>query len=268
MSEDRGAGSHRRPIAAALAAAAGVAAALVAAGPGELPGHDATAARPDQVTAPGGGTTTTTQTSTQTAPPAPAGPALRTDLPCYLENHTVSLSGSALPAGASYTVSLDGKPLGSGKIAADGTLRGRLPSGGLVRGASHLRHLVAVTVNGHTVQTFFYVTEFGASFAPPAGNPQTLVVRFSVYGFGIGPAAPKDPVPRPLYLHYIAPTGRQVAFVSLGRTHGFCGSLPLTRPHHLFTFHPGPGRWRLQFDTSLRWSAASRPRVVRTVIVH
>ena len=276
MSEDRGPGSRRRPVVLALAATAGAAVALALAGSGGLLGHQATAARPDQVTAPGGGTTTTTTSTTTTgttgtttaqAPPAPAGPTLRTDLPCYLENRNVLLSGSGLPAGAPYTVAVDGKALGSGKVAADGTLSGKLPSGALVPRATPLRHVVTVTAGGQTVQTFFYVTEFNAAFTPSAGNPQTLVVRFSVYGFGIGPAEPKDPTPRPLYLHYVAPTGQQIAVVPLGRTHGFCGSLPLSRPHHLFTFHPGPGTWRLQFDTSAHWSAASRPRVVRTVVV-
>ena len=259
----------RRRRAGVLAGAALAGAAVAVA----LPGVGA-ARSPDQATAPGGSTTTqTTATSapTQTAP-APAGPRLSTDLPCYLEKRSVALRGTGLQPGAPYTVSLDGAALGSGKVAADGTLSGKLPSGTLASASTHpthLRHTVTVTGGGSAqpLQTSFYVTEFGASFAPVSGDPRTLVVRFSVFGFGIGPAAPKDPTPKPLYLHYIAPTGAQIELVKLGRTHGFCGSLPLTRPHRLFFFHPGPGTWHLQFDTSQHWSASSQPRVVRAVVV-
>jgi hypothetical protein len=253
-------------LSAALAAGALLPLGLPGSGPS---GGAATAARPDQATAPPDTTTGTTTTAPPQTTPAPAGPALTTDLPCYLEDRSVALSGSGLPAGAAYTVSLDGAPLGSGKVNPDGTLTGKLASGRVITGATHLRHTVSVTVAGSAqpLQASFYVTRFGASFAPDAGNPTSLVVRYSVFGFGIGPAAPKDPTPRPLYLHYIAPTGVQIALVKLGRTHGFCGSLPLTRTHHLFLFHPGPGTWHLQFDTSLHWSAASRPRVVRAVVV-
>lgn len=262
MTDPRRSAARSRKAALVAAAAAGALAPLALPGPGA-------ARAPGQATAPPGGTTTTqtTSTSTSTATPPPTGPALRTDLPCYLENRSVALSGSGFPPGAAYTVAVDGAMLGSGKVAADGTLSGRLVSGRLVRGATHLRHLVTVSVGAQTVQTSFYVTQFGASFAPVAGNPATLVVRYSIFGFGLGPAAPKDPTPQPLYLHYIAPTGQEIERIRLGRTHGLCGSLPLTRPHHLFFFHPGPGTWHLQFDTSPRWSAASRPRVVRAVVV-
>lgn len=242
---------------AALAAVAGAGAVVALALPG------AGAAQPDQATAP-----TDTGSTTTATPPPPAGASLSTDLPCYLQDRTVKLSGSGFPAGAAYGVSEDGRALGSGTVGADGTLTGSLASGRVVAGATHLRHAITVSAAGRTASATFDVTVFGASFAPAAGNPATLVVRYSIFGFGIGPAAPKDPTPRPLYEHYIAPTGRQVALVRLGRTHGLCGSLPLTRPHHLFLFHPGPGTWHIQFDTSVRWSASSRPRVVRTVVVH
>ena len=90
-------------------------------------------------------------------------------------------------------------------------------------------------------------------------------MRFSIYGFGIGPAAPKDPVPREVYLHYVAPGERPFATVRVGRTHGLCGSLPLTRKHRLFPFVPAVGEWRLQFDLSPSYSPLSAPRVVRVV---
>ncbi len=103
------------------------------------------------------------------------------------------------------------------------------------------------------------------------GNPRTRHGRYSVYGFGLGPASPDsaagDPAPVGVYLHYIGPKGAAIRTVQIGITSGPCGSLPLTIEHHLFGFSPVPGTWHLQFDTARRYSASSVPRVVHVVTI-
>jgi hypothetical protein len=209
-----------------------------------------------------------TKSSTSGHARAAGTPALATDLPCYLADRPVLLRASNLPAGSTYTVALDGRTLGHGTVGSDGTLRGRLSSGVLARGATHVAHTVTLRDGATALSAPFYTTQFTAGFAPTAGDPATLHVRFSIYGFGIGPAAPKDPVPREVYLHYVAPGGRPEATLHVGRTHGFCGSIPVTRRHRLFPFTlAAAGRWQLQFDLVERYSPLSAPRVVRELQV-
>jgi len=122
-----------------------------------------------------------------------------------------------------------------------------------------------------TASAQFDVTAFGASYAPQTGDPRTLVVHYSIYGFGLGPSEPNDPTgdpaPTGVYLHYIGPRGTAIRTVEIGITQGRCGSLPLSHLHHLFGFSPVAGTWHLQFDTQKRYSADSVPRVVRVVTV-
>jgi hypothetical protein len=187
---------------------------------------------------------------------------VQTDFPCYLERRTVRVSGSGFAAGTAYTVALDGTPLGPGTVAADGTLRGTLSSGRLYRGATHQRHTLQVSDGTNSASAQFQVTRFTADFRPSRGNPHTLLVRFSAFGFGVGSTT----LPT-VYLHYIRPDRRTGPTVRLGRTHGVCGSLPRTRSHHLFPFSASAGHWRLQFDASSTYSPHTRPRLVRTVAV-
>lgn len=201
------------------------------------------------------------QTPAQPPATAGSGPSVSTDVGCYLAARTVKISGSGLTPGAPYAVFLDGHALGPGTTASDGSFAGTLSSGRLHRGASHAIHTVTVDQGSARATAQFQTTDFNAYFSPTTGNPRTLRVRFSVFGFAPGAT---DPVP--LYLHYSSPTGRTTT-IRIGRTHGPCGTLSRTREHHLFPFSPSAGSWRLQFDASERYSAASRPRVVRTVSV-
>ena len=197
--------------------------------------------------------------------------AVHTSLPCYLSGRVVRLSGHGFQAGNSYTVSLDGRVLGHGRVSAAGSVRGRLVSGALASGVTHAHHVITVSTPGSVATTTFDVSSFSAGFTPSTGALRDLRVRFAVYAFGLGPARPGDPAhdprPRSVYLHYVDPFGQQLEVVRLGRTHGVCGSLPSTRLHRLFFFRPGPGTWQLQFDTHKSYSPASAPRVVRAVVV-
>ena len=222
----------------------------------------------------GGGVSGPTGATGPTGPTGATGPAgaqLSTDLPCYLADRVVQLNGSGFPADTTYAVTLDQAGAGFGHVSALGAISGTLTSPALPAGATQATHQVMLLSPGATAVAEFDVTAFGASFAPQTGDPRTLLVRYSVFGFGLGPAQPGDPSgdPAPLgvYLHYIGPHGTPIHTVEIGITSGTCGSLPLTRLHHLFGFSPAAGTWRLQFDTERRYSAMSVPRVVRVVTI-
>lgn len=197
------------------------------------------------------------------------GPQVSTDLPCYLPGRVVQLNGTGFPASTPYAVTLDENGDGFGHVSSTGSLSGTLTSPALGAGATQATHQLMVLSPGVTGSTQFAVTQFGASFAPTTGDPRTLLVHYSVYGFGLGPALPTtgQPAPTGVYLHYIGPHGTPIRNAQIGITSGPCGSLPLSHLHHLFGFVPTAGTWHLQFDTQRHYSATSVPRVVHVVTV-
>jgi hypothetical protein len=190
----------------------------------------------------------------------PAGAAaatVQTNLACYLEDRQVQLAGGGYTPGAQYTVLRDGQPIGSGTVAADGSVTGSFTSGALDPGVAERSFDLAVTDGTNQAATRFRVSRFRAEFEPSRGDPATLRVRFSVFGFG-----------RPglsIYVHYLRPGGLLTRTVRLGMTRGVCGSITRTRMRRLFPFRPGSGRWRLQFDTRRSYRRSAVPRVVRAV---
>jgi hypothetical protein len=72
---------------------------------------------------------------------------------------------------------------------------------------------------------------------------------------------------KPLYLHYVAPSGRLKKTVSLGTTRGSCGYLRTAR-RRVFPFTVAPGKWTLQVDTQQPYSRqAPAPRVRISVVI-
>jgi len=184
---------------------------------------------------------------------------VQTDLPCYLENRVVQLTGSAFTPGASYSVLRDGQVIGGGTVASDGTVTGTFSSGTLDAGVAERSFDLAVTDGTNEATTRFRVSRFVAEFAPARGDPATLKVRFSFFGFG-------RPL-LPIYVHYLRPGGGVARTTRLGVTQGSCGSIPRTRMRRLFPFRPAAGQWRLQFDTHRSYARTARPRIVRVVDV-
>ncbi len=161
---------------------------------------------------------------------------------------TVQLTGSGFTPGAAYQVVLDGQPLtgGSGRIDANGNMSGRFvaPSVGTVsRIARQHTFRLSVQEGSNQPVTTFTVSRLFASFKPDSGNPSTLRVKFSLYGFGL-----QGDVRPPVYVHYVAPGGKLARTVRLGTTSQACGFLR-TRERRLFPFSAERGKWRLQFDT-------------------
>jgi hypothetical protein len=203
------------------------------------------------------------QAQTQTPPPdARATATLKTELPCYLRNQTVRISGSGFSPGAAYTVTVDRAVLGPGTVGADGTIAGSLSSGKLPYGVHERRHRLQVSDGANLGRSGFSTSAFDAVFAPSAGDPRTLRVSFAVYGLGLGRSAAD------VFVHYLDPRGHLLATVALGRTSGPCGSMLHLPARPLFPFsHVMAGRWRLQFDTSHSYATTNQPRIVREVAV-
>lgn len=196
-------------------------------------------------------------------PTAVAHAKLATQLPCYLRNQTVRISGGGYSPGASYSVILDRKQIGSGTVAADGSIAGSLSSGNLAFGVREQRHRLQVTDGTNIGRIGFSTTAFDAEFSPSSGDPRTLHVRFSVFGIGLGHTGPAT-----VFVHYLDPRGHLLKTVAIGRSSGACGNLTASDPRPLFPFqHVVGGRWQLQFDTRRDYGATNQPRIVRTVQV-
>jgi hypothetical protein len=184
---------------------------------------------------------------------------VQTDLPCYLENRSVAVTGSGFAPGAPFSVLRDGQAIGGGTVGPDGRVTGSFASGALETGIAERAFDLTLTDGTNQAATKFSVSRFRAEFRPARGNPATLRVRFSVFGFGR--------MGLPVYLHYLRPDGHSMRTIKLGATHSVCGSITRTRMRRLFPFRPGAGRWRLQFDTRKSYRRSAVPRIVRAVDV-
>lgn len=189
---------------------------------------------------------------------APAQAAeIRVDRACFADpqdrQDTIQLTGSGFTPSAPYQVILDGQPLmgGNGSTDAAGNMSGRFvaPSVRTVsRVARQHRFRLSVREGVNEPTTSFTVSRLFASFKPATGNPTSLRVRFSLYGFSLqGDARP------PVYVHYVGPSGRVARTTPLGNAAQACGFLR-TSERRLFPFVPHRGAWRLQFDTRKRYA--------------
>src|SRR4051812_47406924 len=192
-------------------------------------------------------------------PPPPAPPPRPPDPPPPPHRRREAGGRGRRPPRAAGSAVRDGQQIGNGTVPADGTVTGNFTSGALDPGLADKSFDLTVTDGSNQAATRFRVSRFVAEFAPARGNPATLRVRFSVFGFG-RPGLP-------IYVHYLAPGGLTSRTLLLGRTRGVCGSITRTRIRRLFPFRPAPGRWRLQFDNRRSYRKASVPRIVRAVDV-
>jgi hypothetical protein len=187
---------------------------------------------------------------------------IRVDRACYADPtdraDTVRLTGTDFTPNAAYQVTLDGQPLtgGNGRTDAAGNLSGKFVApgvGSVSRIARQHRFRLGVQEGTNQPVVIFTVSRLSASFRPSTGNPSTLRVRFSLYGFSLqGENRP------PVYVHYVNPSGRVSRTTRLGTTTQACGFLRTNR-RRLFGFTPRRGAWRLQFDTRKRY-ARGTPR--------
>ncbi len=176
---------------------------------------------------------------------------------CYADpsarKDTVTWHGTGFTPGAAFQAALDGSAMeaGIGAVDASGGARGSFaaPALNAVIAPGTMEHTFQLSVHEGTnaPATQFTVSKLRARFLPASGNPRTLRVRFSVYGFGLSGATSPG-----IYVHYVRPDGRVRTTVRLGTGRGACASLTTAR-RRLFPFRPTSGAWTLQFDTSRRY---------------
>lgn len=182
---------------------------------------------------------------------------IRVNRSCFADpadrRDTVQLTGRGFTPNAAYQVLLDGRALAgaAGRADAAGNVSSRFiaPSVGVAsRTARQHAFRVGVVEGTNRPTTSFTVSRLLAAFRPARGNPRTLRVRFSMWGFSLlGQTRP------PLYVHYVAPSGRVARTVKFKNATGTCGFRRTVR-RKLFGFTPRRGTWRLQFDTRKRYA--------------
>jgi hypothetical protein len=180
--------------------------------------------------------------------PATAGAtAVELDRACYLEGSRVGLSAAGFAPGSKVDVSRDGTLIGSTTADAVGGVEARFDAPKLPPGRREANPVVELSDGTTRASTRLPITRFHASFSPATGDPATMLVRFSVDGFGLLDAQPN------VYVHYVGPNGRVRETVELGMARGVCGHLAPTSPRRLFPFRARAGTWTLQFDTRKRY---------------
>jgi hypothetical protein len=191
-----------------------------------------------------------------------AATSVGTDRGCYVVGQTVQLSGSGFEPSRTYVVSIDGVYLGQRTTDSTGAFSVPLHPGGLPAGAAQHLDNLQVTDGTTSAQTWFMLTRSaGTLITNTAGGPRSLTGRFLVWGFSLGG------VTRPVYVHYISPSGKVYKAVFLGNTGGQCGYLRTGR-RRVFPFSTTPGTWTLQVDTSRSYSRrAAGPRVRLSAVI-
>jgi hypothetical protein len=188
------------------------------------------------------------------APSASAAATLTTDTRCYQETQEVIVTGTGFEPSSVVTITRDDEILGSTQTDASGSFRNKFDTPELPEDVRERLYSISATDITNTAQTSYRATRIFASFRPRTGNPSTLKVRFSIFGFGL--------VQRraPVYLHYVRPDGKPQRTIKLGTATGVCGAIPQTRERRLFPFDAGKGVWILQFDTRAKYERATFKR--------
>jgi hypothetical protein len=200
--------------------------------------------------------------------PAASAASIATARHCYVPGAKVPATARGFAPRTSLTLTVDGRVL----RYPDGSLPVTNASGGYENAfyapyltATKTQRAIAVSASDGTssARTSFTVTRpAGGSFAPTQGDPRTLKVRFSVWGFALASGRNAR-----AYLHWIRPNGKVRANAGLGRTRGDCGALR-TRPRRIFPFAAETGRWLLVIDTHSRYRVhAKGPRAKMPVNV-
>jgi hypothetical protein len=166
---------------------------------------------------------------------------------CYLQGARVGVSATGFTPRADVTVRRGGRLIGSATADEVGAVQARFDAPRLPRGERESSSIVELSDGTNRASTRLPVTRFQARFSPSTGDPATMLVTFSVEGFGLLDAQPD------VYVHYVGPDGRLRRTVKLGRARGVCGHLETPSPRRLFPFRARPGTWTLQFDTRRRY---------------
>lgn len=186
--------------------------------------------------------------------PAAGAATLRTDTRCYQETQEIVVRGAGFTPLATVNVARNGKVFASAQADANGAFVGKFATPAMPDEVRERLYRLAASDTINTAMTTYRATKIFANFKPASGNPATLRVRFTVYGFGL--------VERraPVYLHYVDPDGKERRTVRLGTAAGVCGRIDRTKERRLFPFDARRGTWILQFDTRREYERATSRR--------
>ena len=189
-----------------------------------------------------------------------AGPAqaatLAVESPCQraaTPARDMTFVGTGFTPGEVVLLSAGSTTVGNAVAGADGSFRQRFQTPAPSQTGSHAHEAqFTFTATDNTDPTItagvtFRTADVFGDYNPGDGDPTTLKVRFTAFGFAAGlPAGAQAPI---VYVHYVTPKGKLKRTISLGRGSGPCGSIPRTKLRKLFPFSLVPGTWALQFDT-------------------
>lgn len=186
--------------------------------------------------------------------PAARAATIQTDTRCYQEQQEVVVRGSGFTPLATVGVARNGKVFASAQADANGEFAGKFATPVTPDEVRERLYQLSASDTINTAATTYRSTKIFANFKPDRGNPSTLRVRFTAFGFGL--------VRRraPVYLHYIDPDGDARRTVRLGTARGVCGRIDRTRMRRLFPFEARRGTWILQFDTRKKYERATSRR--------
>jgi len=195
-----------------------------------------------------------TLAATAIGAPAARAATLLTDTRCYQETQEVIVNGAGFAPLSAVTIARDGSVLGTAQADANGAFRNKFDTPELPDDVRERLYQLSASDTINSAATSYRSTRIFANFKPGTGNPATLKVRFTVYGFGL--------VQRraPIFLHYVSPKGTSRRSVRLGTATGVCGRIDTTRERHLFPFPAERGTWILQFDTRGTYERATSKR--------
>lgn len=169
---------------------------------------------------------------------------------CYLDDGsstTAVVAASGFVPGAPLSVSVDGFQVATATADASGAVSpGTVRVPPLSSNAGEGTHSVTINDGTQSASASFSTTRVRGDFSPSSGNPRTLKVSFSAFGFNLI-------APSTVYVHYITPKGKLKKTISLGKAKGACGHITSTKKRKLFNFTAERGRWILQYDTSRKY---------------
>ena len=183
---------------------------------------------------------------------------LAVDAPCYLENTSVSATGTGFTAGGPVNFSFDGQLSASGTADTSGNFTQPLTAPLLPAGS--LQHTFSLAAQDQTnpalaATAAVTVTKLAATLKPRRAKP-TRKVRFGIHGMPPG---------RPVYLHYVF-HGKQRARVKMGTAKAPCGTLT-ARKRFFPMRRPAIGVWTFQLDPQKRYSKHTLPRIAARVTI-
>ena len=133
------------------------------------------------------------------APATSGAAAVELNRACYLEGSRVGLSAAGFAPGSKVDVRRGGTLIGSTTADAVGGVEARFDAPKLPAGRREASAVIELSDGTTRASTRLPITRFHASFSPATGDPATMLVRFSVDGFGLLDAQPN------VYVHYVGP---------------------------------------------------------------